>query len=278
MLSKFYRELEIQTNAPLSEIKKAYRKLAKKYHPDINKDPDAEHKFKMINEAYTILTDDKARSKYMAENGKHFGGFQGGGMFGGMSMDDLFRNFGGPGFSGFNRNDMSNQRVKLEVPLDVMLKGDLINININGSDIAIQIPEKCLNGFEIKKKTDNFDLVLVIVAAKRYSNDTIIVGNDIVKSVRVNVIDLIFGNNIKVDTPFGEVDVVIPESTKKDTRIMTPNKGVPHINGVGNLIVQFDINIPSKDEFIDLLNNSNTVDLKSLISDIEKDKTDENDI
>ena len=237
MLSKFYKELEIQSNASSSEIKKAYRNLAKKYHPDINKSPDAEHKFKRINEAYTILTDDAAKSKYMAENSRHTGGFQGSGMFGGVSMDDLFRKFGGPGFNGFNRNDMSNQRVKLEVPLDVMLRGDLINININGSDIAIQIPEKCLNGFEIKKKTNNFDIVLVISAAKRYSNDTIIVGNDIVKSVQVNVIDLIFGNNIKVDTPFGEVDVVIPESTKKDTRIMTPNKGIPHINGVGNLIV-----------------------------------------
>jgi len=253
MLSKFYKELEIQPNASLAEIKKAYRNLARKYHPDINKENAAEDKFKKINEAYDILTNDSSKQKYMSENGRMHSGFGQG------TMDDLFRNFGGFGFNGFNgypfNQQTGPQKVKLEVPLDVMIKGETITININRNNIQVEVPENCLNGFEISKKTNNIDLILVIVAAKNYSKDTMIIGNDIIKSMSVNVVDLAFGVTTDIDTPLGKVEFTIPENTTKAGNITVPNKGIPYANGIGNLIIQFKVIIPNKDELISLMND-----------------------
>ena len=103
----FYEVLGISKSASKDEIKSAYRKLAKKYHPDINHDADAPEKFKEVQEAYDILYDDKKRQMYdqfgMAafENGGSTGGagnpFQGGGFssqgFGGVDLGDIFNSF-----------------------------------------------------------------------------------------------------------------------------------------------------------------------------------------
>lgn len=101
----YYATLEISREAGKDEIRKAYRKLAKKYHPDINKEPDAEARFKEITEAYEVLSDDERRAVYDrfghagVDGGMGgFGGF-GGSPFGGASpFEDLFESFfGGSG-------------------------------------------------------------------------------------------------------------------------------------------------------------------------------------
>ena len=96
MASKdYYSILGVDKNASADEIKSAYRRLAKKYHPDLNKAPDAAEKFKEINEAYEVLGDDKKRANYDqfgSADGPQFGGGQGGGF------SDFF---GGGGFGGF---------------------------------------------------------------------------------------------------------------------------------------------------------------------------------
>ena len=89
----YYEVLGLSKGASEDEIKRAYRKLAKQYHPDINKAPDAEAKFKEINEAYEVLSDSQKRSNYdqfgfAGVDGNGFGG-SGFGGFGGMNMDDL---------------------------------------------------------------------------------------------------------------------------------------------------------------------------------------------
>ncbi len=113
----YYEVLGVQKNAGEDEIKKAYRSLAKKYHPDMNPgDKDAEMKFKEVNEAYAVLSDSEKRSKYdrfghaafdpSAGGGSGFGGFGG---FGGADFDfgDIFSSFfGGGGGSGRSRQNM----------------------------------------------------------------------------------------------------------------------------------------------------------------------------
>lgn len=104
----YYEVLGVDKNASADQIKKAYRQMAKKYHPDINKDnPDAEEKFKEVNEAYEVLGDAQKKQAYDqfghagVDPNAGFGGGQGGG-FGGFDMGDIFESFFGGGFGGGN--------------------------------------------------------------------------------------------------------------------------------------------------------------------------------
>ena len=129
----YYDVLGISKSATEDEIKKAYRSLAKKYHPDVNKAPDAEEKFKEINEAYEVLRDENKRKAYDqfgfagmdgAQAGGGFSGFQTGGF---DDFGDIFSQFFGSGFGGFGGGTSyrSNQPVKgdnkvMQVDVDFM--------------------------------------------------------------------------------------------------------------------------------------------------------------
>ncbi len=99
----YYEVLGLSKGASAQEIKKAYRKLSKQYHPDINKEPDADAKFKEISEAYEVLSDDNKKAQYDQFGHAAFeqGGFGGGGFGGG------FGGFGG-GFSGADFDDLGD--------------------------------------------------------------------------------------------------------------------------------------------------------------------------
>lgn len=107
----YYEALGIAKGASDDEIKKAYRKMAKKYHPDVNKDKDAEDNFKEINEAYEVLSDPQKKATYdqfghAGMDGANFGGGQG---FGGFEdLGDIFGSFFGGGFGGGQRRQNSN--------------------------------------------------------------------------------------------------------------------------------------------------------------------------
>ena len=84
----YYEVLGVDKNASDEEIKRAFRKLAKQYHPDINKEPGAEEKFKEIGEAYAVLSDPQKRSQYDQFGHAAFDG-TGAGGFGGFDADDI---------------------------------------------------------------------------------------------------------------------------------------------------------------------------------------------
>ncbi len=145
----YYEVLEITKTASTEEIKKAYRKMAIKYHPDKNPgDKSAEDKFKEAAEAYEILSDDNKRARYdqfghagVSGNGGFGGG--GGGFGGGMSMEDIFSQFGdifggqfGGGFGGFGGGGGrqqargSNLRVRIKLNLEEMVNGTQKTIKV----------------------------------------------------------------------------------------------------------------------------------------------------
>ncbi len=141
----YYEVLGISKNATKDEIKSAYRKLAKKYHPDVNKDPDAPKRFEEIQEAYDVLYDDNKRAQYdrfgpdaFSENGAGAGGnpfangFGNMGGMDGMDLNDIFSSFFGGGrsrqsSSGPRKGEDTLYRVKINF-MDAV-KGTTITVN-----------------------------------------------------------------------------------------------------------------------------------------------------
>ena len=131
-MKNYYEILGVSPSASFDEIKKAYRELAKKYHPDKNKnDKDAEEKFKQINEAYDVLSDEKKRKEY----DMRLNGFGGKFNFGGrdFNINDIFNEFfGGFGFNGkgfkASFDDTPPFRLDLVINVKIRLK-DIINVD-----------------------------------------------------------------------------------------------------------------------------------------------------
>lgn len=152
MSKDYYKTLGVEKNASDEEIKRAFRKLAKKYHPDVNKEAGAQEKFKEIGEAYSVLSDPNKRKQYdqfgsAAFDGSAGGGFGGfGGGFSGFGFEDfdlgdIFEQFMGGGFSGRNRN--SKRPIKGDDAL-VQIKLDFEEA-IYGSEkeFTINIKDNC---------------------------------------------------------------------------------------------------------------------------------------
>lgn len=141
----YYEVLGVSRNATEDELKKAYRKLAKQYHPDLNPgDKAAEASFKEVNEAYAVLSDAEKRRTYdqyghAGVDGQGFGGFNGGGF--NIDLEDLFGSFFGGGFGGGGRQKGGPQRganLKYRMNLDFMEAafGVERTININKEDVC----------------------------------------------------------------------------------------------------------------------------------------------
>lgn len=132
----FYEVLGVDQNASADEIKKAYRKLARKYHPDVNSEPDAEEKFKEVKEAYDTLSDPQKKANY-----DQFGhadpnqGFGGGGDFGGSGFGDIFDMF----FGGGGRRDPNAPRQGADLQYTMTLE---FKESIFGKDTEIEIPRE----------------------------------------------------------------------------------------------------------------------------------------
>jgi molecular chaperone DnaJ len=157
----YYKTLGVEKGASKDEIKKAYKKLAKKYHPDINKDEDATEKFKEVSEAASILGDDQKRQQYdqFGTTSEGFGQGFGGGDFSefmsGMDLNDIFDSiFGGSGFSGSgNRRRQQSHGHDLRYNLEITLEEAAAGVT---KKIEVRKLDKCedCNGTGAEDKDD----------------------------------------------------------------------------------------------------------------------------
>lgn len=150
----YYEVLGLSKGASEDEIKKAYRKLAKKYHPDVNKDKDAEEKFKEINEAYEVLSDPNKKASYDQfgfagmDGASGFGGFDGfsGGFSSMDDLNDIFSSvFGSSSFSGFGRSTRRNNNAAMKGESQYMrMDIDFLDA-VHGVDktISLNVDKKC---------------------------------------------------------------------------------------------------------------------------------------
>ncbi|MCK5293345.1 MAG: J domain-containing protein, partial [Arcobacteraceae bacterium] len=175
MSKSLYETLQVSENSTPTEIKKAYRSLAKKYHPDMNKDPKAEEKFKEINAAYEVLSDEKKKAQYDMHGDSMFGGQnfhdfaqgQGGGvdindilnqMFGGGAGASGFGGQGGFSSSGFGQQQRRQQapdldiNANLTIDFQTAIMGGKKSITVSSETFDIKIPEGIQTGQKIRAK------------------------------------------------------------------------------------------------------------------------------
>ena len=278
MSKSLYDTLEVSENASQDDIKKSYRKLARKYHPDVNKQKEAEEKFKEINAAYEILSDPQKRAQYDQFGDSMFGGqnfhdfarSQGGAagldemlsrIFGGLGgfnsgFGGGFGGFGGGGFGGFGE-DLDIQ-ARLSIPFDLAILGGEHTVSLNGETIKFKIPAGISEGKSIrvrgkghKGKGVNGDLLLKIsvLPSERYERD----GDDLVCDFDVPLAVALFGGKVTVPTLHKEVTLKIPQNTKNAQKFRIKELGAKNLKSgqMGDLYLRANVILPSVDSLSD---------------------------
>ncbi|WP_345974842.1 J domain-containing protein [Sulfurimonas sp. HSL3-7] len=282
MSKSLYETLGVSDNASEAEIKKAYRKLARQYHPDVNKDPGAEDKFKEINAAYEVLSDKDKKAQYDAYGDQMFGGqnfhdfargqganvdldeilrqmFGGGGGFGGSAGFGGAGGFGGGGFGGFGGGH-GRQTVNLDiesaitVPFNVAILGGKHGVTVQGESFDIKIPAGIKDGEKLrvrgkghKQGGQSGDLYLKINVAQNpeYERD----GDNLVKSFDLPLSAALFGDKIMINTLEKEITLKVPQNTKNGQRFRVKEMGAVNrkTNQKGDLYLKANIVLPNVD-------------------------------
>ncbi|GAA7256908.1 DnaJ family protein [Helicobacter pylori] len=271
MSKSLYQTLDVSENANQDEIKKSYRRLARKYHPDLNKTKEAEEKFKEINAAYEILSDEEKRRQY-----DQFGD----NMFGGQNFSDFARSrstsedlddilssiFGrggfsqrfsqnSQGFSGFNFSNFAHEDLDMTTTLSVSvldtLLGNKKQVSINNETFSLKIPIGVEEGEKIRVRnkgkmgrTGRGDLLLQIHIEEDeiYRREK----DDIIQIFDLPLKTALFGGKIEIATWHKTLTLTIPPNTKAMQKFRIKEKGIKNrkTSHVGDLYLQARLILP----------------------------------
>jgi curved DNA-binding protein len=281
----FYEVLGLRRDASAEEIQRAYRKLARTYHPDVNKSPEAEEKFKEVSEAYDVLSDPDLRKRYDAF-GPDFrrvpegadpqtwaragAGAPGPGRpgdkrvrvdfgDGGLDIDDLFESmFGGRGRGRWGPISGADQEVELPLTVEDAYTGVHRWLAVSGPDgsrsIEVTIPPGVTDGQRIRLAGQGGqgtggagagDLYLVVRILPHPRYR--VEGRDMYVELPLAPWEAALGASVAFDTPGGEAKVRVPAGTSSGRRLRLRGRGMPNPGGRnGDLYAEVRIMVPSQ--------------------------------
>ena len=292
----YYKILGLQKTANQQEIKKAYRKLAVKYHPDKNKgDKQAQQKFKQISQAYSVLSDPQKRKQYDNPH-VHFNPFGNGG-FDDQSMQDIFnsvfnggRGFGGgfDGFPGFQQQSV-DLNVRISVTFEQMITGCkkkfAYNRRLNNKTVRqqlqIDIPQgvksgqtfmfrgKGNSGGYLHNQVGNLNVIVVVQLSNQYQ----IMYPNLIKTQTVTLKQIMLEQQIQVTTPYGISKIQLRDTMSNDTTLRIQSQGIKYKQRfgyvsnspqVGDLYVKLKIKNPKK------LNEQQKIKMKQFFESLDQ--------
>lgn len=272
MKPDFYQTLGVAKGASKEEIKSAYRQMAMKNHPDRNKAPDAEEKFKEINEAYEVLSNDQKKHAYdqfghaafdpssggmggtthSTQNGPFSYTWQSSGgdnPFGGQEFDfggfsnpfDIFEQFFGGNVNG-GRQRQQIPTYKIQISFLDAANGCEKEVDISGHRKKIKIPAGVDDGQQIR--FNDFNLYIDVLPDKFFKRD----GNDVYVNVDISFTDAALGTDIEVPTLKEPLKVRVKPGTQPNTLVRLRGQGIRDINGygIGDLYIRLSVVVPSK--------------------------------
>jgi len=273
MSKSLYDTLGVSQSASADEIKKAYRRLARKYHPDINKEAEAEDKFKEINAAYEILSDSNKKAQYDQHGDSMFGGqnfhdfaqgqggsadlddilrsmFGGGGGMGGFSSSGFGGGFGG----GFGTPDL-DVSARITIPFNVAVLGGKHSVSYGGESFDVKVPAGIKDGekLRIRNKGKSYqgqrgDMILSVEVSESPEYER--TGSDLIKIIDIPLKSALFGGKVKVETLYKEITLKVKAGTKNNQKFRVKEYGAMNRKAgtKGDLYLKANIIIPSVDD------------------------------